>query len=254
MKAKSGALAVLSQMCFVSGALVFSAPAEFNGDDHDGQCMYMEEGKASNLPLGTNPSYTVEVEVKISSSFGSGNIVTWGDPNVSASIPSTAFFARITHNRIEHNWRGNNIMLTSPAATSIRDDQWHHLAWTFDGTWRCIHIDYVDDRSMCDRPTIDGDARNCFPGPGDQDCGNLKLDSGDTFCVGGGNNDGPMFNTPFGSGGSFRNLNIYNEGLTPAELQATTTPSMNFVSWTVGSGPTLAPLAVVGAIFLLVVT
>jgi len=92
----------------------------------------------SGLPTGSDP-FTILVWMK-TSSYHAGVWTAWGNDGTT----NEANIFRLTDPTvagayIRHAFWGNDLMVTSDPG--IADNNWHHLAVTYDGTDRIIYVD-----------------------------------------------------------------------------------------------------------------
>lgn len=152
--------------------------------DGDGDFL---SGTVAGLPTGNSP-YTISAWFKTSTS-GMG-IVGWGNYGNTRQVNAL----RLAGNGLLNYWWGVDLFADA-APDNILDDQWHHVAATYDGSTRRIYIDGVEKAS---------DAQN-----------NLSA-TAENFRIGS-TNFAEFFN------GTLDEVSIYDNALTADEVQNLTT-------------------------------
>jgi len=95
-------------------------------------------GDVADIPLGNSP-YTIEMFVKPKANIGMGGMISWGDCS-----PRQANAFRFNHGPtgMTHYWWGDD--MTAAIPYSLADDNFHHVAVTYDGITRKMFVDYVE--------------------------------------------------------------------------------------------------------------
>ena len=101
-------------------------------------CLYNAEGRAADLPLN-GQHYTLEFWMR-STGAGttSGGFISWGSFGSTGRVNA---FRLSGFSVLINYWWGNDLSAT--LGKSLADNVWHHLAATWDGTYRRIYVDFV---------------------------------------------------------------------------------------------------------------
>ena len=191
------------------GPLVFAKDAIVSLDGSKGQCLYQEEGAASELPLGGNP-YTIEAWVKfICVSPGTWTVAGWGAHQPQGAANYLTLTAAANCSTIKANWGWNpggatlGFAKILGSANGLGDDTWHHIASTYDGQTVRLYVDFdlVYSKDV-QRPAG-------------------ELDNRDRFCVG-------STDTGYGTWGEFpgsiAGVRVHDWAIAPS-IEANPTPS-----------------------------
>jgi hypothetical protein len=98
---------------------------------------------ADNIPLGSF-SYTIEAWIK-PNSMGNRGIFGWGNYGTT----NGANLLTLRTNGLANSWWGNDLVLATNLA-----GQWHHVAATYDGTYRRLYVDGVLRASNTNPPPL----------------------------------------------------------------------------------------------------
>jgi hypothetical protein len=88
---------------------------------------------AQNVPIG-NSDYTIEAWIR-PNSMGNYGIVGWGNYGTTNQVNALS----LRTNGLVNSWWGNDLVVTNTSLAGA----WHHVAATYDGTWRKIYLDGV---------------------------------------------------------------------------------------------------------------
>jgi len=88
---------------------------------------------AQNVPIG-NSDYTIEAWIR-PNNMGNYGIIGWGNYGTTNQVNSLS----LRTNGLVNSWWGNDLIYTNTGLAGA----WHHVAATFDGTWRKIYLDGV---------------------------------------------------------------------------------------------------------------
>ena len=86
---------------------------------------------AQNVPIG-NSDYTIEAWIR-PNNMGNYGIIGWGTYGTTNQVNSLS----LRTNGLVNSWWGNDLVYTNTGLAGA----WHHVAATFDGTWRKIYLD-----------------------------------------------------------------------------------------------------------------
>ena len=85
---------------------------------------------AQNVPIA-NEDYTLEAWIR-PNSMGTYGIIGWGNYGTTNQVNSLS----LRTNGLVNSWWGNDLVVTNTGLAGT----WHHVAATFDGTWRKIYL------------------------------------------------------------------------------------------------------------------
>ena len=100
----------------------------------DGSNDYVSIPDTTALPSG-NSTYTLEAWIK-PDVHGDNGIIGWGLWGNTNQVNAL----RLANNTVYNYWWGNDLNLPSG---NLADGKWHHVAATYDGTYRRIYVDGV---------------------------------------------------------------------------------------------------------------